>query len=223
VNDKPPPLQKLPTNLALLVALAGPPLFALLGDQRFGEFASLGIQVVLQLLYCALAGFVVWVVVRQEHLPLRSIGVQRPDWSTLVSGVLLCGVVLYVLPLMTAPLLNALGTDGLQARLQQLAPLPVWFRVIVGVTGGIVEETLYRGYALERFATITGRRWLGGTISVVAFGLAHIPAWGIGFALGADLPFGIVMTGFYLWKRDLLANILAHSTGLVVAMLTTVQ
>jgi len=55
------------------------------------------------------------------------------------------------------------------------------------VTGGIVEDTLYRGYAIERLATITRRRWLGATISVVAFGLAHIPAWGIGFALGADL------------------------------------
>jgi len=30
------------------------------------------------------------------------------------------------------------------------------------------------------------------------------------------------MTLFYLWKRDLLANILAHSTSLVVAMLTIV-
>jgi membrane protease YdiL (CAAX protease family) len=93
---------------------------------------------------------------------------------------------------------------------------------VVGVTGGAIEETLYRGYAIERLATITGRRWLGGAISAVAFGLAHVPGWGIGFALAADLPFGIVMTLFYLWRRDLVANILAHSTVLVVSLLTAV-
>jgi hypothetical protein len=27
------------------------------------------------------------------------------------------------------------------------------------------------------------------------------------------------MTAFYLWRRDLIANMLAHSTGLVVSML----
>ena len=42
----------------------------------------------------------------------------------------------------------------------------------------------------------------------------------LAFALGADLPFAIVMTVFYLWRRDLLANILAHSGGLVVSLVT---
>jgi hypothetical protein len=27
------------------------------------------------------------------------------------------------------------------------------------------------------------------------------------------MPFGVLMTVFYLWRRDLLANMLAHSTG----------
>jgi membrane protease YdiL (CAAX protease family) len=205
------------------VALAGPPLFVLVSERLFGESPRLRIQIALQLLYCVLPGLVVWVVRRREQLPLRSIGVRRPGWSTLGSGLAIWGLATYVLPIVTAPLLNALGTDGLQAGIQKLAALPVWFRVIVGATGGIVEETLYRGYAIERLASITGSRWLGATISVVAFGLAHVPAWGVGFALGADLPFGVLMTLFYLWRRDLLANILAHSTGLVVAMLTVVQ
>jgi membrane protease YdiL (CAAX protease family) len=85
-----------------------------------------------------------------------------------------------------------------------------------------MEELLYRGYAIERLSMLTGTRWLAAAISIAAFGLAHIPAWGTGFALAADLPFGIVMTLFYLWRRDLLANILAHSTGLVITLLTVV-
>jgi len=212
-------LPKLPTSLALLAALVGPPLFVLVPNWLFGRHPALAIQVILQAAYCGLAALVVWVVVRREHLSLESIGVRRPDLTTLISGGLLWGS-LYLLPLMTQPLVNALGTDGLEAGLKELALLPVWFRVIVGLTGGIVEETLYRGYAIERLAAITGRRWLGGAISATAFGLAHIPWWGVGFALGADLPFGIVMTIFYLWRRDLVANMIAHSGGLTVAMLT---
>ena len=92
----------------------------------------------------------------------------------------------------------------------------------MALTGGAVEETLYRGYAVERLATITGNTWLGGGIAALVFGLSHAPFWGMRFALATDLPFGMVMTAFYLWRRDVVANILAHSTALAVAMLSVV-
>jgi len=38
----------------------------------------------------------------------------------------------------------------------------------------------------------------------------------LGFALAADLPFSVLMSLFYLSRRDLLANGLAHSAGLVI-------
>jgi hypothetical protein len=44
----------------------------------------------------------------------------------------------------------------------------------------------------------------------------------LSFALIGDLPFGFLMTAFYLWRRDLVANMLAHSAGLVFAMFTVV-
>jgi membrane protease YdiL (CAAX protease family) len=113
---------------------------------------------------------------------------------------------LYLLPVITTPLVNALGSGGVEGGLRRLAHLPPWFRIVLAVTGGAVEETLYRGYAVERLATITGRPWLGGAIAAAAFALAHVPGWGVGFALGADLPFGIAMTLFYLWRRDLVTS-----------------
>jgi membrane protease YdiL (CAAX protease family) len=219
MNNRHPQRPKLPTIVALIVAFAGGPLFVLVSDKVFGPTPGIGIQVVLQLLYCGLAGFIVWVVVSQEHLPLRSIGWRRPNWVTCVTGALL-GLFCFIgFPLITAPLVNLADDGGLQAGIQKLAALPIWFRLIVAVTGGIIEETLYRGYAVERLAMITGRAWVGGVISMIIFGLAHIPSWGVGFSLAADLPFGVVMTLFYLWRRDLLANIIAHSGTLVMAML----
>jgi membrane protease YdiL (CAAX protease family) len=105
--------------------------------------------------------------------------------------------------------------------MDRLFAIPVWFRVLLGISGGAIEELFYRGYAIERLATITGRPWLAGLISAVIFGLSHIPYWGLGFALAADLPAGLLMSAFYIWRRDLLANIFAHSAGLVIAMLNT--
>lgn len=60
------------------------------------------------------------------------------------------------------------------------------------LTSGAVEEVLYRGHAVERLATVTGRLPLGGLLATVAFGAARTPF------LGA-------------WSRDLFANAAAHT------------
>jgi membrane protease YdiL (CAAX protease family) len=113
-----------------------------------------------------------------------------------------------------------LDLGGFEPGLDAIVRLPVWFRVFVAVTSGIAEETLYRGYAVERLSEMTGRPWVGGFLAVTAFAAAHIPFWGVGPALGADLPFGALMTGFYLWRRDLVANVTAHSVLLLASMLS---
>lgn len=208
------------TRVALVAALAGPPVFFVASDRLFGDSPPLATQIALQALYCALAALIFWIVVGAERLPLSSIGIRRPDGTTVASGVLLWVVVLYLLPILTTPLTHLFGgASTVDAGVEKLARLPAWFRVVIGLTGGIIEELLYRGYAIERLAAMTGRRWLAATISAVIFGIGHIPAWGLGFALAADLPFGVVMTLFYVWRRDLVANMIAHSTALVVALL----
>jgi CAAX protease family protein len=211
-----------PTVIGLLIALGGPPLFATLPDFMFGDAPSAGTLIVLQLLFCGLAGAIGWIVVRGERLPLQSIGLPPRGWSTLGFGVVFYSAISAV-GWLTHPLVQAVGTEGVDAEVRRLALQPLWFRIVEGATGGFVEETLYRGYAVERLSSLTGRAWIGGALSALAFGAAHIPRWGLGFALTADLPFGIVMTIFYLWRRDLLANALAHSTALVVAMVTVVR
>ena len=211
-----------PTVVGLVVALGGPAALAAISPRVVGDSPNLGPQILLQSVFCGLAVFVVVLVLRYERLPLRSIGLRRPDRATVVTALLLFLVGFILLPLVIAPLVKVWGQQGADEGIAGLAALPGWFRVVLGVTGGVVEETLYRGYAVERLATIAGRRWLGATLATIAFGAAHIPAWGLGFALVADLPAGVILVLFYLWRRDLVANMLAHSTGLIVAMFTTV-
>ena len=55
---------------------------------------------------------------------------------------------------------------------------------------------------------------------VVAFTLAHIPPWGTVYSVIAVLPFSVLMTAVYAWRRDLVANSAAHSAALLVGLLT---
>jgi membrane protease YdiL (CAAX protease family) len=207
------------TWTALAVALAGPPLFVLASRWSVGDSPRLHVQIALQALYCVMAAFVVWVVRRREHLSFESIGLRRPAVPTLMWAVLLFAAI-QLLPVVERPLVRLFGSNGLDAAIQHLRGIPLWFRLVLAVTGGVVEEIFYRGYAIERLALLVNRRWMAGAMSATAFGLAHIPYWGVGFSLAADLPFGIVMTASYLWRRDLAANMLAHCGALVLAMLT---
>jgi membrane protease YdiL (CAAX protease family) len=92
------------------------------------------------------------------------------------------------------------------------------------VLGATAEEILYRGYAVERIATLTGSYWIAGVGSVLIFGVAHVPMWGWGPALSTIVSGG-VLTAFFIWRRDLTANVIAHVltdfVGIVVVPLLT--
>ena len=105
--------------IGLLIALAGAPLFVVISEWLFGESPSISVQVALQFLYCGMAAFLLWFVLRVERLPLTSIGLRRPTWLTVVSGLGLLAVSSYVLAPLVAPLQKALGTEGMQAGIDE--------------------------------------------------------------------------------------------------------
>ena len=185
-----------------------------------GLSPTLSIQVPLQLMLCVIAILVLLIVLRWEQLPLASIGVRRPDVMTGVLAVTVILVAHYLLPLLTTPMLRALGLGGFEPGLEAIANQPRWWRVCVALTSGPVEEVLYRGYAVERLGTLTGRLPLGGLLAAAAFGLAHTPFWGLGPALAANLPFGVLMVAAYIWRRDLCATAIAHTGLLLIGLLS---
>jgi membrane protease YdiL (CAAX protease family) len=200
------------TLATLLVALAVPEFFAVVP----------GNPLLLHIAYLLCLVPVIWVALRLDGLRFHSIGVRWPTWSSVLWGLALWAFGTFVMPTFTAALLPWFGTQGMQAGLEELADMSYGLRVFVAITSGIVEELLYRGFAIHRLNALLGRPWLAGVIAALIFGLAHVPTWGLGFALAADLPMGIYMTAFYMWRRDLPANMMAHSLGLLVAMFTMV-
>ena len=210
------------TVATLLIALAVPNVFGALPEWLVGPAPGPAVQWLIFLLYFGVACAVVALVLRADGVTAADIGIRRPGWITVASGVALWAVGEVVLPVITAPLARLLGTPGVESGISELASMPPALRVFVAIGAGAVEELLYRGFAIERLSRLTGRRWVAGAIAATLFGLAHVPSWGLGFALSADLPLGIYATAFYLWRRDLVANMIGHSLGILVAMFTVV-
>ena len=106
-----------------------------------------------------------------------------------------------------------------EAGMAQILILPLWIRFIAAVTAGIVEDALFLGYAYNRLTLLTGSYWLAGLITVLVVSFLHFPHWGVGPMLAYFVAVGLG-TAFFAWRRDLLANIVAHVTvdvmGLVI-------
>jgi uncharacterized protein len=91
---------------------------------------------------------------------------------------------------------------------ESLAKLPLWLVFFIVIRAGVVEELFYRGYAIERLQAVGLNEYLAATIPLFIFSLGHWRGgWAnvvIAFALGA------VLSASYLWRRDLIANMIGH-------------
>jgi membrane protease YdiL (CAAX protease family) len=125
-------------------------------------------------------------------------------------GLLLAAVTIYIVMPSLTWALKVAEIPGFDAGMAKVLVLPVWFRIVAVVTAGIVEDTLFVGYAFTRLTRITGSLWLAGMVAVAVFSLLHLPNWGVGPVLTYFVAVGLAM-GFFAWRRDLLANIVAHT------------
>jgi membrane protease YdiL (CAAX protease family) len=212
----------LPTVVGLVVALGGVALLASPAARWLGDPGALRTRVLEQLALWLLFGAVLGIVLFWENHPLSSIGV-RSGWvrSVAMAGVLTPIVVLVVSPA-AIRLVAAGGFSSVESGVVQFSLLPIWLKLFAVLTAGVVEETLFRGYALERLAGLLGSVWVAAVITLVVFAVVHWPLWGTGGVL-VILCTGAVFTVFFVWQRDLVANVVAHvavdAVGLVVVML----
>ena len=208
--------------IGLLVAWGGTallvsPLPRSLGDPSSIVTKCLG-QAVLWLLFTAVIG----IVVLWEKQPLASLWLRPFHWQSAAwAGVLVLAHILLLFPV-TEWVRKAAGLPGYADGMEEALALPAWFRVVAVVTAGVVEETLFRGYAMTRLARLTGSLWLAAAVSASVFAALHLPVWGAGPSF-AFLIGGVANTAFFIWRRDLLAMIIAHvaidAWGLVITPL----
>lgn len=186
-------------------------LFALLAIRQGVAFFIPGITFTAAVLKEALiwvsALTLIVIIRRGEHLPLRSIGLGTARWWKSILWGLAIAVVSAVAVLALAHLTGYGHGPGSAA----FEKLPLWLITAIVFRAGVVEELFYRGYSIERLRFVGFNRFWSVAIPLVIFSLGH---WSGGAAnILIAFAAGLILTGFYLWRRDLGANMIGH--GLV--------
>jgi len=193
------------TNFGLAIALLGIPAIVTAHRLLAPDVAATSGIVIRELAILALTAFLLWIVVSKERLPLSSVGIRSEGFGRSLAWGFGLAVVAFILLAGILVSYSAMGIHYGEGTAISRA-LPV---TLLAVTrAGISEEVLYRGFALERIQTMTGSKWIAAGITLVLFAAFHFrQGWAgvfIAFAVGA------LFTAFYLWKRNLVANMFGH-------------
>jgi uncharacterized protein len=200
---------QLATTVGLCLALFGPALLFMPCRKLTGQPERVTTRVLELLFLWVLAGSIVAIVIWWENLPFASIGLQL-KWQSVVLGLLLALLFNRVVAPFLYWMIHKTGIHGFESGLAKMVTMPVWFLLFAALTGGVVEETLYRGYAIERLASVIGSYWWAGLIVTMVCALMHLPMWGWG-PVTTFFVSGGVLTLFYIATQDLLACMIAHT------------
>lgn len=170
--------------------------------RRFAPDAGPGFIILKESLTFATAGIVLWILRFREGEPLRSIGLGTSSWwKSLLWGLLIGALCLGVAVGLAVLTHYGQGTSYLDK-------LPVSVVTLVVLRAGIVEELFYRGYAIERLRAIGLGRSAAVALPLIIFSIGH---WTGGWAnILIAFVTGAILTVFYLWRKDLVANMIGH-------------
>jgi len=143
-----------------------------------------------------------------EDNRLASIGFGKFRWRYLWVGLLVYFILLIVW-IGNSFALETIGLKGLRSLQPMIREYSFIIRLILFFTGTFLEEIFYRGYAIERLTSLTGKKWLAGLISWAAFTFVHLKFFG----LGPTLDVGVLSAGLvilYLRERSIWPCIVVH-------------
>ncbi len=151
---------------------------------------------------------ILFVLTRAHRQSLEAFGVRKLRGATFGWGF----VAFLVSAVLSALTLFAFGRFGIgqdKATLTALASRPAPIILLIAAMAGIAEEIIFRSVLITELEWATGMRWLAAIVSLAIFSLSHAGAWGPWQIIFAAVP-GLVLTLFFLWKRDLWICIIAH-------------
>ncbi|MFL6538097.1 MAG: CPBP family intramembrane glutamic endopeptidase [Chthoniobacterales bacterium] len=144
------------------------------------------------------------IIRRGEGLPLSSVGFSAARLGRSLLRGLLVGIACFLVAGVIVHLTHFNGGEAGKA----MSQLPLWFVTLIVIRAGIVEELCYRGYAIERLHALGLPRSVAALVPLVIFGVGH---WTGGWAnILLALALGGILAAFYVWRRDLLANMFGH-------------
>lgn len=172
---------------------------------------AVGDRIGREIVWIAFAILMLLWITRVERLKLSSVGLIRPDRKTFGWGLLATILLIVTVMLSFAVIAPMLGLRQNATATAALVEVPLWLFILTPLVAGFSEELIYRGYAVERLEFLTGRPWLAGLIAGTAFLLTH---WSWGGAQMIIVAFAtVILTGLYMWRRDLSCCIFAHTAA----------
>ena len=98
-------------------------------------------------------------------------------------------------------------SEGVKQLIPRTAP-EIALYLLVALTAGICEETIFRGYLQRQFSAFTKSAAAGAGIQGILFGLAHAyQGWKMILIIAV---YGCMFGALTLWRRSLRPGILAH-------------
>lgn len=156
--------------------------------------------VLLVLLYVRLA----------DGKPLSWIGFRRPRGWDIGLGLLGAVAVTAGMAAIYALVLPALHLKPTGAStMAGLATTPLLYRFLIVTRAAVAEEILFRGYGITQIKSLTGSSLIGAAVTLAAFTYAHLPGWGLTYLIPVAYA-GAVLTGLYLWRRNIWCVMIAH-------------
>lgn len=159
--------------------------------------------------FCTLLAGVALIALIGERLSLNQIRFERTSWRSAPSAIILVLFFVFIFGLIVYAALARFDLGSFDTGRRSLAGLPHWYLGLTIIIVAAGEEWLYRGYAIERLEELTGNTYAAGSISLLIFGIAHLPLSGLGVAL-STLVSGAIFTVLYIWRRDIVALAAAH-------------
>jgi uncharacterized protein len=147
---------------------------------------------------------------RSRRELLRDIGIAAAFWVA-------CIPVLYLLRWLLG--VTTIGTGVLALLPRSALEVALW--IVLSVTAGICEETIFRGYLQRQLRVMTGSTPAGMLLAAAAFGIAHVyQGWRMAIVIGF---YGLMFGALAYWRRTVRPGMIAHAwqdtvTGVVGAM-----
>lgn len=206
MNYKIPPI----TIAGLILAFFGAPLLIFIFNKFTGSMPLTNELVIIREAGLFLVtGLLLILVVKGEKLNLGSIGLHNKHWG---KSLMLALLILISSIALLAGILGIFYLFGISygegAESNRYENISLIVLSIMTVRAGVIEEICYRGFIMERLEKYTGNRLVYLYLPALIFGLLHYRQGIAGIIIATAA--GLLLAFFYLKKRDLKANIIAH-------------
>lgn len=191
------------TLIGLGIALLGIPAIVFIARQ-FG-IENPGVVAAREIAILLLVALLLAIVLRGERQTLSSIGLRFDHVGRSLWHAICLTVVLLATAIALILAIQYLGTNYGEG--VRVAP-SLALTTLTVLRAGIAEEVFYRGFALERIQKMTGSPAIASTITLIVFAGFHYSGGWAGILIAFVI--GGLLTLYYVWKRDLLAAIIAH-------------